>query len=88
LLLVFLLLIASSPSIKATSCNSFPKIFGGSNNNTQLHQIDVFDDYLAMAGDTLDNPLAGGINTTYNIPYVALQSIAIGGKIYWAKAFS
>jgi hypothetical protein len=41
-----------------------------------------------MAGDTLDNPLAGGINTIYNIPYVSLQSIAIGGKIYWAKAFS
>jgi hypothetical protein len=79
-------MIASSPSIKATTpCNSFPKIFGGSSGNSFLYQIDVFNDYLAMAGSTSDNSLTG---TSINIPYVALQSISVGGKIYWAKAFS
>jgi hypothetical protein len=38
-----------------------------------------------MAGDTLDNSLTG---TSITIPYLALHSITVGGKIYWAKAFS
>ena len=38
-----------------------------------------------MAGLTFDNSLTGN---SIAIPYVALQSIAVGGKIYWAKAFS
>ena len=81
-------MIASSPSIKATtSCNSFPKIFGGSSGISLLYQIDVFNDYLAMAGETLDNSLTG-LTTLFSIPYVALQSISAGGFIYWAKAFS
>jgi hypothetical protein len=83
-------MIASSPSIKATApstCNSFPKIFGGSSDVSVLYQIDVFNDYLAMAGYTLDNTLTG-LTTLLTRPYVALQSISVGGEIYWAKAFS
>jgi hypothetical protein len=86
---VFLLLIASSPSIKALpplpKCNSFPKIFGGSSGDSILRQIDVFNDYLAIGGDIWDDSLTG-INSA--IPYVVLQSISSGGKIYWAKVFS
>jgi hypothetical protein len=33
------------------TCNSFPKIFGGSSGGTYLVHIDVFNDYLALAGD-------------------------------------
>jgi hypothetical protein len=89
LIVVFLLLIASSPSIKATAtCNSFPKIFGGSSGAASyLIQIDVYNDYLAIGGDTYDNTITG-ITTTNSIPYVTLQSISTGGKFYWAKAFS
>ena len=84
---MFVLLIASSPSIKATTtCNSFPKIFGGNQGISFLWQIDVFDDYLAMAGHTWDNSLTGETISNF-MPYVALQSISVGGKIYWAKAF-
>ena len=87
---MFLLLIASLPSIKATTptpCNSFPKIFGGSIDDSYLWQIDVFNDYLAMGGSTFDNSITG-ITSTSVIPYVALQSISVGGKFYWAKALS
>jgi hypothetical protein len=52
-----------------------------------LYQIDVFNDYLAMAGFTWDDTLTG-LTTLARIPYVALQSISAGGFIYWAKAFS
>ena len=85
---MFLLLIASLPSIKATTtCNSFPKIFGGSSGaSSYLIQIDVYNDYLAMAGYTSDNSLAGTTPTPFS--YVALQSISTGGKFYWAKALS
>ena len=48
-------------------------------------QIDVFNDYLAMAGDTYDNSLTG---ISGRIPFVALQSISSAGKYYWEKAFS
>jgi len=34
-------------SIQATTCNSFPKIFGGSGGNSFISHIDVFADYLA-----------------------------------------
>ncbi len=85
---MFLLLIASLPSIKATTtCNSFPKIFGGSSGHSFLYQIDVYNDYLAMGGYTNDNSITG-VTTTNYIPYVALQSISTGGKFYWAKALS
>ena len=68
-----------------TTCNSFPKIFGGSSSHTGLDDIDVYNDYLALAGGTQDNSLAG---TTSLIPYLALTSISTGGKYYWAKALS
>jgi hypothetical protein len=42
-----------------TNCNSFPKILGANQGNTILNQIDVYSDYLAMAGHTLDNALTG-----------------------------
>jgi hypothetical protein len=79
---VFFLLIASLPSIKAAPCNSFPKIFGGSSGHSYLYQIDVYNDYLAMGGYTSDSTLTG-ISDDRN--YVALHSISVSGKIYWAK---
>jgi hypothetical protein len=42
-----------------TTCNSFPKILGASSSNTIVWHIDVFNDYLALAGDTWDNILTG-----------------------------
>jgi hypothetical protein len=69
------------------TCNSFPKIFGSSSRDTYLSQIDAFNDYLALAGDTYDNTLTG-IITTDRIPYLALASISGGGKYYWAKSLS
>ena len=85
---MFLLLIASLPSIKATTtCNSFPKIFGGNSADSYLWHIDVYNDYLAMGGSTSDNSITGITSSTF-IPYVALQSISTGGKFYWAKALS
>jgi hypothetical protein len=46
-----------------TTCNSFPKIFGGGSGSTYLFHIDVKNDYLALAGYTYDNSLTG-ITTT------------------------
>jgi hypothetical protein len=73
------------PVQSTTTCNSFPKIFGGSSGHSQLYHIDVFNDYLALAGQTSDNSLTG---TTSWIPYLALASISTGGKYYWAKGLS
>jgi hypothetical protein len=50
-----------------------------------LKQIDAYNDYLALAGNTNDNSLTG---ITSYIPYLALASISGGGKYYWAKALS
>jgi hypothetical protein len=47
------------PVQSITPCNSFPKIFGGSSANTILFQIDVYNDYLALAGATYDNSITG-----------------------------
>jgi hypothetical protein len=69
------------------TCNSFPKIFGGSSGHTYLIQIDAFNDFLALAGHTYENTLTG-ITTSSYIPYLALASISGGGKYYWAKALS
>jgi hypothetical protein len=69
------------------TCNSFPKIFGGSSRDTYLYHIDAFNDYLALAGVTFDNDLTGIITSNF-IPYLALASISGGGKYYWAKALS
>jgi hypothetical protein len=65
----------------------FPKFFGGSSGYTYLNQIDVNGDYMAIAGYTFDNTLTGLTVTSY-VPYIAMSSIAISGKYYWAKAFS
>jgi hypothetical protein len=83
-LLILLLFIHQSDT---TSCNSFPKIFGGSYGSTYLNQIDVYNDYLAFAGFTYDSSLTG-FSISSDIPYIALSSIASSGKYYWAKAFS
>ncbi len=74
-------------SYQAPTCNSFPKIFGGSGHGTFLYQIDVFADYLAMVGDTWDATLTGLTGGT-NYPYIAVTSIAIPDKYYWAKVLS
>jgi hypothetical protein len=82
------LLISSIVAVQSTpSCNSFPKIFGGSSGDTYPRHIDAFNDYLAIAGHTFDNTLTG-IATASWIPYLALASISGGGKYYWAKALS
>jgi hypothetical protein len=75
------------PVKSTTPCNSFPKIFGGSSSGTLHSQIDVYNDYLALAGSTYDNTLTG-ITTAKMIPYLALTSISTGGKYYWAKALT
>ena len=54
---------------------------------TYLVHIDVYNDYLALAGNTFDNSIAG-ITTSLRIPYLALTSISTGGKYYWAKVLS
>ena len=74
------------PVQSTTTCNSFPKIFGGSANHTDVWNIDVFNDYLVLAGYTDDNTLTG-ISSSI-IPYLALTSISTGGKYYWAKALT
>jgi hypothetical protein len=73
------------PVQSTTTCNSFPKIFGGYSDGTYLYHIDVFNDYLALAGSTYDSTLTG---TFSDVPYLALTSISTGGKYYWAKALS
>jgi hypothetical protein len=52
-----------------------------------LYHIDVYNDYLAIAGNTYDNSLTGITASDY-IPYVALLSISTALKTYWAIAFS
>jgi hypothetical protein len=74
------------PVQSTTTCNSFPKIFEGSSSDTYLYHIDVFNDYLALAGDTWDYSLTG--ITGFNIPYLSLTSISRGEKYYWAKGLS
>ncbi len=52
-----------------------------------MSQIDVYKDYLAMAGITLDNSLLGYAFTIYN-SYVAMMSVSTSGLFYWAKSMS
>ncbi len=55
-----MIIIAFSIVVRITAqINSFPKILGSNQGDTILNQIDVFSDYLAMAGHTLDNALTG-----------------------------
>jgi hypothetical protein len=69
LIISFNLLIRYIPSA-AFPCNSFPKIFGKNGGNYFLNQIDVFDDYLALAGRTDDTSF-----TSVTVLYIALTSI-------------
>ena len=68
------------------TCNSFPKIFGGSGSDTGLYHIDVFTDYLAMVGLTWDTTLTG-LSYAYR-PFIAVTSVAIPDYYYWAKVHS
>ena len=72
-------------AIHSSPCNSFPKILGGSTQPTDLYQIDVFNDYLALAGSSRDSTLTG---VNIYLPLLVLSSISTGGKYYWAKALS
>jgi hypothetical protein len=74
-------------SYQAPTCNSFPKIFGGSGHDSYLRHIDVFADYLALVGDTYDGTLTGLLSGT-RYPYIAVTSVAIPDKYYWAKVLS
>ena len=74
-------------SYQAPTCNSFPKIFGGSGQDTYLFHIDVFADYLAMVGGTFDATLATGL-TSGPYPFIAVTSVAIPVTYYWAKVLS
>jgi hypothetical protein len=58
---------------QSTSCSSFPHLL----KDTTLRHIDVYNDYLALAGAYL-----------LNHPYLALKSISTSGKYYWAKVLS
>jgi hypothetical protein len=82
---LLLLMSFIDPVQSATTCNSFPKIFGGGSENTNLYHIDVYNDYLALVGDVYDYDLIG---ITASIPYLALTSISRGEKYYWAKGLS
>ena len=73
-------------SVESVACNNFPKIFGGSLAFTFLYQIDVFNDYLALAGGTGDSSLVTGISPY--TPYLALSSVSTDNKYYWAKVFN
>jgi hypothetical protein len=83
--LVFFLVFSLIHSVNSAACNNFPKIFGGSSGGTYPLHIDIFNDYLALAGDTYDSSLTG---TSSAIPFLALSSISTGGKYYWAKALT
>jgi hypothetical protein len=83
-----LVIFAIIPSLDATtSCNSFPKIFGGQNGNTIIYQMDVFNDYLAFGGHSFDDTLTGVISSN-SIPYISLTSVSVSTKYYWSKVFS
>ena len=69
--------------VQTSTCNNFPKILGGTSDDTILYHLDVYNDYLALAGYTKDASLAPTIS--FN-PYLALSSISVPGKYYWAKA--
>ena len=88
--LVFILITILGDSYQAPTCNSFPKIFGGSVERTYLVHIDVFADYLAMVGNTRDTTLTG-LSSVPSVPYypfIAVTSVAIPDTYYWAKVLS
>ena len=71
LLQVSLLLLGIYPT-NSVPCNIFPKVFGGSSDVSNLTQIDVYGDYLAMAGHTVDIGLTGYTITSW-VPYVVMM---------------
>ena len=88
-IILVLVAIFRMPKFSApASCNSFPKIFGGGGLDTYLYHIDVFTDYLAMVGNTYANTLATGLTNGNYYPYIAVASVAIPEKYYWAKVHS
>jgi hypothetical protein len=74
-------------SYQAPTCNSFPKIFGGSGDSSNIYHIDVFADYIAMVGHTWDVSLVTGL-TSGVYPFIAVTSVAIPVTYYWAKVLS
>jgi hypothetical protein len=48
----------------------------------------VFADYLAMAGETYDWTLAAGLTSGAIYPFIAVTSVGIPDKYYWAKILS
>ncbi len=85
--MLLLISLISKIHSQSTPCNSFPKIFGGSSSPTNLLQLDVFNDYMAIAGNTVDSSLVGFSITGY-VPFLALLSVSKGGFYHWAKALT
>jgi hypothetical protein len=83
LILLFLLFLFGA--VKSTTCNSFPKIFGSAYGESALYHIDVYNDYLALAGGFYDYYIFYNYNYW---PYLALSSISTGGKYYYAKVLT
>jgi hypothetical protein len=52
-----------------------------------LYHIDVYSDYLAMAGVTSDGSLTG-LTSGPGYPFIAVTSVAIPDTYYWAKILS
>jgi hypothetical protein len=73
-------------SAQSAACNNFPKILGGNLSYTLLYNIDVFDNFIALAGGSYDTTLFTGISSLNLSPYLALTSISTGAKYYWVKA--
>ena len=86
--LIFILIMILGDSYQAPTCNSFPKIFGGSGADSYLRHIDVFADNLAMVGDTYDTTLATGLTSGTSYPFIAVTSVSIADTYYWAKVLS
>ena len=84
---IFILIMILGDSFQAPTCNSFPKIFGGSGSDSYLYQIDVFADYMAMVGGTYDRTLIGLTSGVW-FPFIAVTSVAIPDEYYWAKVLS
>jgi hypothetical protein len=86
--LIFILIMIFGDSFQAPTCNSFPKIFGGSGQHSYFFHMDVFADYLAMVGDTYDTTLSTGLTSGPYYPFIAVTSVAIPDTYYWAKVLS
>ncbi len=75
-------------SNQAQTCNSFPKIIGGSGGNTFVYNFDVFADYIALCGRTHDISIAPAVPAGNYLPFIALTSVNIPDKYYWIKVMS